>query len=169
VHNTASLRRSHCAASERRSWRTERPVTAVKDYHVTTLRSLETDLAADARTRQKESVRIQGLQPVFFEHSARDLALATQSLAYIDPQLAFALSRIYTGQQAHAGLTSAIMQSTIYARSMTDDVDGYFRSLSYYFGDVALMEPDLLRQYDQVLPQISGALGESPAQTAAAK
>jgi hypothetical protein len=87
----------------------------------------------------------------------------------IDSRLAFALSRIYTGQQAHAGLTGAIMQSTIYARSMTDDMDGYFRSLSYYFGDVALMEPDVLRQYDQVLPQIDRALGESPVAPTAAK
>ena len=112
---------------------------------------------------------MRGLQPVFFQRSAWELALATQSLAYIDSDLAFALSRIYTGQEAYIDLTGAIMQSTIYGRSMTEDEEGYMRSLSYYFGDIALLEPDLLRQYDEILPQINRALGESPAQATAAK
>lgn len=69
-------------------------VAAVKDYHVALLKSLRVYLAADTKTRRSESVEIRGLQPVFFEHTAWDLALATQSLANIDPTVAFGLSRI---------------------------------------------------------------------------
>jgi hypothetical protein len=91
-----------------------------------------------------------------------DLALATQSLAHIDSELAFALSRVYTIQQTDASTQSAIVTSTIYGRSRTQDFDGYWQSITRYMGDVSYFDPALLKAYDEVLPQIDRALGESP-------
>jgi hypothetical protein len=130
-------------------------VAAVMDYHATTLKSLQTYLAADPKARQLETVQIKGVQPAFFEHTAWDLALATQSLAHIDPQLAFALSRIYGGQQTYAELTRSFTQ-VMYLRPMIESLEG----LSYYYGDVVFIEPALLHMYDEALPEIDRALGE---------
>ena len=137
-------------------------VAAVKDYHLALLESLRAYLAADTKTRNLASVRIQGLQPVFFEHTAWDLALATQSLAHIDGSVAFGLSRVYGLQRTYAEMTGGIMQA-IYLRPMTENFEG----LTAYYGDLVLWEPELLRMYEELLPQIDRALGESPAQGAA--
>jgi hypothetical protein len=129
-------------------------VAAVKDYHVGLLASLRAYLAADPKTRQVNSVQITGLQPVFFDQTAWDLALATQSLAYIDPQIAFGLSRIYGLQRTYGDLTGRIMQA-IYLRPMTENFEG----LVAYYGDLVLWEPKLLQMYDAILPQIDRMLG----------
>jgi hypothetical protein len=39
----------------------------------------------------------------------------------------------------------------------------------YYFNDVNVLEPALLKQYDEVLPQLDRALGESPRAAAGPK
>jgi hypothetical protein len=143
-------------------------VAAVKDYHVTTKKSMETYLAADAKTRPSVDVQVNGLQPVFFEHSAWDVALATQSLAYIDSQLAFALSRIYTTQQNYADLTRGIMQA-LYLRPPNEKLAAFFSAASVYYGDIVYVEPQLQRMYDEALAQIDRALGESPAETTSSK
>jgi hypothetical protein len=143
-------------------------VVGVKDYHVATKKSLETHFAADAKARQTADVRINGLQPVFFEHTAWDLALVTQSLAYIDPPLAFALSRIYTAQQEYAELSRGMMQA-MYLRTPAENLEAFLAAVAIYYGDLVEMEPRLLRMYDEVLPQIDRALGESPAENNAVK
>jgi hypothetical protein len=137
-------------------------VVAVKDYHVTTKKALDTYLAADAKTRRRDDVQVRGLQPVFFEHTAWDLALATQSLAYIEPQLGFALARTYNVQQEYGELTRGIMQA-MYLRTPSDNLDGFFAAVSIYYGDVVELEPALLKMYDEIVPQIDRALGESSA------
>jgi hypothetical protein len=134
----------------------QKAVAAVKDYHVGLLEALRAYLAADPKTRQTNSVQIRGLQPVFFEQTAWDLALATQSLAHIDPQIAYGLSRIYGLQRTYLNMTQDIMQ-TIYLRPITETFPG----LSYYYGDLVLWEPQLLQMYEDVLPQIDRALGEA--------
>jgi len=137
-----------------------------KDYHATLKQELTTLFTSDApRTsaRIAETVHMtMGVGPVFFEQAAWDLALATQALAYIDADLAFKLSRAYTVQQEYAGLQRAIVQSTIYGRSWTEDFEGVFRSILNYMGDVSYFDPALLKAYDELLPQIDRALGESP-------
>ena len=140
----------------------QKAVAAVKDYHVGLLESLRKHLAADPKTRNRDDVQIRGLQPVFFEHTAWDLALATQSLANIDSQVAFALSRTYGLQRTYAEQTRGIMQA-IYLRPLTENFDG----LAAYYGDIVLWEPELLRMYAALLPQIDRALGASPSQATA--
>jgi uncharacterized protein YjeT (DUF2065 family) len=143
-------------------------VAAVKDYHVTTKKSMDTYLAADAKTRPSVEVRVNGLQPVFFEHSAWDVALATQSLAYIDTRLVFAFSRIYTTQANYADLTRGIMQA-LYLRPPNENLAGFLSAVAIYYGDIVYFEPQLLRMYDETLPQIDRALGESSVETTSSK
>jgi len=129
-------------------------VAAVKDYHVTLLGSLRAYLDAEPKSRSRDSVQVRGLQPVFFEHTAWDLALATQALSHIDSDLAYKLSQVYALQGAYAQFTFGIMQS-IYIRPLSENFDG----LAAYYGDVVLWEPQLLTMYDELLPRIDRALG----------
>jgi hypothetical protein len=106
----------------------QKAVAAVKDYHVALLASLRAYLATDQKSRRADSVEIRGLQPVFFEHTAWDLALATQSLAHIDSQVAFGLSRAYGLQRTYMEQTRGIMQA-IYLRPLTENVEGLERAV----------------------------------------
>ena len=160
-----SMRHRELADASLRRFRTEilanrKAVAAVKDYHATLKTSIDVYLASDRSPRRREDVRVNGVQPVFFERTAWDLSMATQSLNYIDPQLAFAIARVYNSQQTYADLTHDIMQ-TMYLRPPNEDLDPFLRSLSVYYGDVVLMEPELVRMYDDLLPQIDRALGDS--------
>jgi hypothetical protein len=142
------------AAASLRRFRTEvaanrKAVAAVKDYHVTLLKSLQTYLDADPAARKDIVVRIQGLQPVFFEDTAWNLALATESLGHIDEQTAYELSRVYGLQRAYAEMTRGIMQA-IYLRPMEENYQG----LRAYYGDLVLWEPQLLALYEQLLPKL---------------
>ena len=146
-------------------------VAAVSEYHATLREQLDAYFKLKApRDQRAFGVRMtRGLGPVFFEQAAWDLALATQSLAHIDSELAFALSRVYTIQQGYAGAQGAILSSTVYARSMQQDFEGYWTSILYYVSDLAYFDPTILKAYDEVLVQIDRALGDSPAQATAAK
>ena len=106
-----------------------------------------------------------GIEPVSLERTAWDLAVTTGALAYIDPQLAFALSHLYTGQQGITDQQRMIVQSAIYGRSWDTDFYGTMRSISFYFNDIRILEPALLGQYDDVLPRIDRALDEPAAQS----
>lgn len=124
-------------------------VAAVKDYHATLLKSLQAYLAADPAARKDVVVRISGLQPVFFEDTAWNLAIATESLGHIDGQTAYELSRIYGLQRTYAEMTRGIMQA-IYLRPMEENYQG----LRAYYGDLVLWEPQLLRLYEEILPKL---------------
>ena len=138
-------------------------VAAVKDYHVTKKKALDAFVSADPTTRRNSDVRLEGLQPVSFERSAWDLAFVTQSLAHIDPLLAFSLSRIYTLQQGYAELSRSILQA-LYIRTPDENLAGYFSAVAIYYGDIVYYEPKLLELYDEILPRIDQALGESSAE-----
>lgn len=134
-------------------------LAAVNEYHTTTRQKLEAFFAKNGpKTAATFDVQFQGLGPVFFEQTAWDLALATQSLAYMEPDLAFALSRAYTVQRGYAAQQLAIIQSTLYGRSWNQDFEGYWRSVLAYYGDLSYLDPTLMKAYDDVLPQIDSAL-----------
>jgi hypothetical protein len=148
------------AASSLRGFRSEivanrEKVVAVKDYHVALLGSLRTYLAADDDARPKVGVTIRGIQPVFFDQTAWDLAMGTQSLAHLDQGVASSLSRIYGLQRTYHEQTRGIMQA-VYLRPLDENYSG----LASYYGDVVLWEPALIRMYDEVLPRIDRALGQ---------
>jgi len=139
-------------------------VAAVKDYHTTTKKSLDAFFAADAGTRNTDDVTVRGIQPASFERTAWDLALITQSLTFVDPSLAFALSRIYTLQQGYADLSRGILQAMYLLPPMSENPTPFFGALSVYYGDIVYYDPKLLELYDEILPQIDRVLGESPAE-----
>jgi hypothetical protein len=133
-------------------------VAAVRDYHVTTLASVRGYLAKPNAARNVADVKISGLRWVTFEHSAWDIALATQALAYLDFDLAHSLSRVYSAQQSYAELTRGMAQA-MYQLKPEDDFDGFAQALSAFFGDLTAMEPKLLAMYDELLPKLDLALG----------
>jgi len=167
-----SMRHRDLAETSLRRFRTEilanrKAVAAVKDYHATTRTSVEAYLA-DRTPRLRDAVRVNGVQPVFFERTAWDLAMATQSLNYIDPQLAFAIARVYNVQQNYSDLTHAVLQ-TVFLRPPSENLDAFLQSLALYYGDIVLLEPQLLATYDALLPQIDRAVGDSVDQKASSR
>jgi len=134
-------------------------VAAVKDKHIVKLKNLQAFFATDPRTAKTLPIPDTGLAPAFMEHSAWDLALATQSLTYIDSDLAFAIAHVYAVQEQLDELTRAITQS-MYAISSTES---FLNGVATYFGDCTLIEPRLLKIYDEILPRLDRALGDSAA------
>ena len=160
-----SAHRRHLATESLRRFRAEiqlnrESVANVKEYHLVTKKSIEAYLSADPKARQASTARLRGIQPVFFEHTAWDLAIATQSLSDIDPGLAFAVSRVYGTQQEYAELSRGMLQA-MYLNPPGENVDSFFRAVDVYYGDIVLLEPKLLELYDGLLPQIDRALGDS--------
>jgi hypothetical protein len=137
-------------------------VARVKDYHLAKKGDIDRYFGAAIGDRPKIGVEIRGLQNAYFERTAWDLALATGSLAHMDPQIAVALSQIYTLQQDYADLTRGIMQA-LYLRPPTENADQFLGAISGYFGDIVLWEPRLLQLYDELLPRIDRALGDAAA------
>lgn len=107
----------------------------------------------------KEPVRInlQGIQPVNFEHTAWDLAVATQWLAEIDPKIAFELTSVYGMQETYTGLSSGVLQAMC-LRPLDADRDGFLQSVKVFYDDIVMLEPALLKKYAAVLPLIDSAL-----------
>jgi hypothetical protein len=94
-----------------------------------------------------------------FNYAAWDLALATQSLAYLDPDLVASMSSTYRLQQlcenAHNWIAQASYSST--------DIVYFLRGRLGYFGDTVLYEELLLKQYDDILPRLDKAIGDTSA------
>jgi len=159
-----SARHHELARDTLRRFRTEivtnrKAVAGVKDYHAEMRVRIETFLRADAEARKKLDVAMRGVQPVTFEHTAWDLAIATEALTYIDQDLAFELSRIYSAQDDQSTLSRAVLQ-TMYLHPPSADLDGFFRAVALYYDDVVLSEPRIIEMYDALLPKLERALGE---------
>ena len=91
-----------------------------------------------------------------FDYSAWDVALATESLAYIDPQLVAMISDAHRMQQMVEDDHKAIAQVTY---SFQNQVH-WLRGLGAYFGDTALHEKLLLERYEKLLPRLDKAIGD---------
>jgi hypothetical protein len=91
-----------------------------------------------------------------FDYSAWDVALATESLAYIDPKLVAMISDAHRMQQMIEDDHKAIAQVTY---SFQNQVH-WLRGLASYFGDTALHEKLLLERYDKLLPRLDQAIGD---------
>jgi hypothetical protein len=131
-------------------------VTNVKDYHIELRAQMIKYL--DPKLRTTTPLRLsQGISPAAFEHTAWDLAIATQSLADIDPAISFELTKIYGSQQMYAQLSSGILQA-MYLRPPEADWVAFLQSLKVYYDDVVRLEPKLLEMYGAILPMIDSAL-----------
>jgi hypothetical protein len=134
----------------------QKSVMSVKDYHATMLPQLQKFIEADDKAVAAQSITLEGLQPAFFEDTAWELAVATQSLTHIDPEIAYGLSRIYNLQGRYEGLTAGVT-AAMYLRPASEP-ESFFPAVATYFGDVVFFEPELLSMYSEILSRIDAAL-----------
>jgi hypothetical protein len=150
--------------AEFRSNRAE--VLRVRDRHVKELKDLQAYFNAhrDELTAHIADIRKPVPLPVpdtvtdsaGVDFSAWDLALATQSLAYLDPDLVAEMSSTYRLQEIYLGAHRAIQQT---AYSFTDFVY-YLRGLMAYFDDASLYEELLLKRYENILERLDKTSAE---------
>jgi hypothetical protein len=139
-------------------------VADVRDQHVGGLRDIQTWLRADAAARAKLGFPFRTTAPAFLEYTAWDLALATQSLGYIDAALAQDISRVYAIQRQLDNVTrTATDVMYMKAGGREQELPSFLVSMALYFGDCNLIEPRLLALYDRLLPRLDRALGGRPA------
>lgn len=144
----------------RSEFRTNREaVAAVRRHHVDGLKRIQTYLAADARTRAGMPLPFAGTHPAFLEYAGWDVALATQSLAHIPPDLAHAIAHVYSAQRQLDGATRDITH-IMYAKAGTGNHVSLLGSMSVYFSDCNLIEPRLIALYDEMIPRLDRAIGE---------
>lgn len=133
----------------------------VRPYHAALSREVGGFLQVEGpKTMQRfqSAVQFRGVEPVQLERTAWDLALATQSFSYLPPKLAYAISRIYTRQQAFQTLQNGFLQAVLAPTTFgAADVTGLVTSMDMYLRDVNNQEPQLITLYDQLLPQIEAA------------
>jgi hypothetical protein len=135
-------------------------VLEVKDYHVEKHALLKAYFeAADEEERANVSVDLRGIRPPSFESTAWDLAVATGTLAYIDSELAFALSRTYGIQMTVNQLGNGMMEA-MYLRTPTLDGEAFLAALKLYYDDLTELEPRLIPDYDTLLMALDEALAE---------
>ena len=135
-------------------------IANVKDYHVDRLKELKAYFEAAPEDRKNVPLHLtKSANPAFLDRTAWDLALATQSITYIDADLAYALSAIYNVQSAVGGEAEGFMQG-MFSRPPSQDLTAYFAALQAYFGDMTFFEPRLLTMYDDALQKIDKALRE---------
>jgi hypothetical protein len=133
-------------------------VIAVRDKHVAALEQIRVYFAADPVSRARMKYPLSATDPAFMEYTAWDLALATQALSYIEPDLAQAVAHVYAVQRQLDSSTHDITL-VMYARGGEADLVPFTRSLSIYFGDCTLIEPRLVQIYDDVLAKLDARLG----------
>ena len=87
------------------------------------------------------------------------MALATQALSYLDPDLAFDISKVYTGQSAFQKLEDRFLAAAFTPASLSsDNVKGMATAMELYLIDVNQQEPAILQLYDKVIPEVNSAL-----------
>ena len=143
----------------------QQAVQKYRQYHETLAGELHQFLASDEPPTQErfdKNVHFQGVRPIIFEHTAWDLALATQALSFLKPQLAFDIAKVYTEQTAFQTLENSFLASAFTpATFSTDDLKGLTTATEYYLVDINQKEPAILQLYGQVLPEIDQAISRS--------
>jgi hypothetical protein len=87
-------------------------------------------------------------------YAAWDVALATQSLAYIDADLVASMSSAYRLQQMYEDAHRNIQQSQYSSGAPVDLLRGHMT----YFGDASLYEELMLKQYETILSRLDRAI-----------
>jgi hypothetical protein len=121
---------------------------------------MEAEFAKPADKRSSDNIHVEGIRPSSFDHSAWDLAIATQSLSYLDPDLALSLSKIYNLQEKVNVETRGLVQAMYIAAPTADSKQKltFLGALFLYYNDMTLYEPGLVKMYDAILPKIDNAL-----------
>ena len=135
-----------------------------RQYHETLARELREFLTSkeppsEDRLYRSKNVHFEGMRPVTFEHTAWDLALATQALSYIKPDLAFDISEVYTEQNAIQKLQDSFLAAAFTPASLSaDNVKGLVTAMEYYLIDVNIKEPAMVSSYEKIIPEVKRAL-----------
>jgi hypothetical protein len=136
-----------------------------RQYHETLAREIQQFLASyepPTQERYQKSVHFSGVRPVIFEHTAWDLALATQALSYLKPELAFDISKVYTEQSAFQTLENSFLASAYTPSSFSsDNPKGLVTAVEFYLIDINQHEPAILERYNKVIPEVDRALPHS--------
>lgn len=101
-----------------------------------------------------------GAGAIAFRHTAWDLALANQSLGYLDPTIAFAVADVYLEQQKFEQYQDIVQRNILTPASLRPDaVGGVAFVLNAFYTDASLSEEPLLgRQYAAVLLRLDTAI-----------
>ena len=136
-----------------------------RQYHDTLARKLhEFRISNEPLTEERlqKSVQFKGVRPITFDHTAWDLALATQALSYLRPRLAFDISKIYSAQSDIQTLQNSFLASAFTpATFSSDNVKGLVAVMEFYLLDVNQKEPAILQLYGKVIPKVDQALSAS--------
>ncbi len=131
-------------------------------YHETLARELHEFLASNEPATQErfsKSVHFEGMRPVTFEHTAWDLALATQALAYLKSDLAFDISKVYTQQNAFQQLEDSFLSAAFTPASLSaENVKGLATAMEFYLIDINIKEPAMVSLYEKIIPEIKRSL-----------
>jgi hypothetical protein len=146
----------------RTEFRTNRAaVAAVRDQHESSFARIQAYFAAEPAARATMTYPHSATNPAFMEYTAWDLAIATQALAYVDPDLAQLVAHVYAVQRQLDGATRDITL-VMYTRAGDADPAPLTVSLATYFDDCNLIEPRLLKLYEEILSTLDARLGPSP-------
>ena len=134
-----------------------------RDYHETLARELSQFLQSKEPSRDERfanEVHFEGLRPVIFEHTAWDLALATQALSYLEADLAFKISKVYTQQTAFQTFENSFLTSAFTPASLSSDtLTGLAPAMLIYLREVNQQEPAIISRYEAAIPEVKRALG----------
>jgi hypothetical protein len=72
--------------------------------------------------------------------------------------VAYDISRVYRTQQGYVQLSQGMLNS-MYINSPYTGSEAFLGSVGVYLDDVTLLEPQLLKMYDELLPKIGAELG----------
>jgi hypothetical protein len=92
-----------------------------------------------------------------FDYSTWDVAVATESLAYIDPEVVAMISDAQRMQQMIEEDHKAITQVSYAFQNQVH----WLRGVTGYFGDTALHERLLLERYEKLLPRLDKAIEDA--------
>lgn len=133
-----------------------------RQYHGTLARELHEFLASQepaSSDRFNKGVHFYGVRPVIFERTAWDLALATQALSWLKPELAFEISKVYTQQNAFQRFEESFLAGAFTPATLSsDDKKGMATAMEFYLADVNQLEPDMLIRYEKIIPEVKRAL-----------
>ena len=133
-------------------------VAAVRAEHESAFQRIQAYFAAEPAARATMTYPHSATNPAFMEYTAWDLAIATQALAYVDPDLAQSVAHLYAVQRQLDGATRDITL-VMYTRAGDPDPAPLTVSLATYFDDCNLIEPRLLKLYDEILQALDARLG----------
>jgi hypothetical protein len=133
-----------------------------RQYHETLAQELNQFLKSKeppSQERFDKEVHFEGVRPVIFEHTAWDLALATQALSYLKPDLAFDISKVYTQQNTLQKLEDSFLAAAFTPASLSsDNLKGLVTAMEYYLIDVNQQEPAMVSLYEKIIPEVKRAI-----------